>query len=117
MRLLIAYEDSHNVYSEAIEKAIGASRPHLQIKAVRISELEAQIEHFEPHMVLCERPKPARSGGTGAWVKHSYEPSEASEVCLDGRRWELENPSLEKLLEIIDETEELVRSGRDLESG
>jgi hypothetical protein len=48
-------------------------------------------------------------------VKSSYEPDEPSEVCLDGRRWELDNPTMGELLAIIDETERLVRTGRDLE--
>ncbi len=112
MRLLIAYEDSHNLYSEAMERVIRDSRPHLEIEVARMSELEVEIERFEPHMVLSERPNPAYPGGRGAWVKHSYEPGEPSEVCLDGRRWELDNPTLDELQAIIDETEELVRTGR-----
>jgi hypothetical protein len=115
MRLLIAYEDSHNLYSEAMERAIRNSRPHLEIKIARTSELEAEIERFAPHMVLCERRNLAHPGDAGAWVKSSYEPSEPSEVCLDGRRWELDNPTINELLAVIDETEELVRTGRELE--
>ena len=112
MRLLIAYEDHHNLYSEAMEHAIHESRSHLEVEVARASELETEIERFDPHMVLCELPNPAHSGGRGAWVKNSYEPGEPSEVCIDGRRWELENPMLNELLAIIDETEELVRTGR-----
>jgi hypothetical protein len=44
----------------------------------------------------------------------SDDPDEPSEVCIDGRHRGLENPGLEEMLEIIDGTEELVRSGRDL---
>jgi hypothetical protein len=101
MRLLIAYEDSHNLCSEAMERAIRNSRPHLEIKIARTSELEAEIERFAPHMVLCERRNLAQPGGAGAWVKNSYEPSE---VCIDGRRWKLDNPTINELLAIIDET-------------
>ncbi len=115
MRLLIAFEDSHNLYSDAMKRAIRDSRPHLEIEIARTSELEAEIERFDPHMVLCERPNPAQPGGRGAWVKSSYEPGEPSEVCLDGRRWELDNPTMGELLAIIDETERLVRTGRDPE--
>jgi hypothetical protein len=65
-------------------------------------------------MVLCERRNLAHPGGAGAWVRNSYEPSEPSEVCLDGRRWELDNAAVDELLAIIDETEELVRTGHGL---
>jgi hypothetical protein len=65
-------------------------------------------------MVLCERRNLAHPGGAGAWVRNSYEPSEPSEVCLDERRWELDNPTVDELLAIINETEELVRTGHGL---
>lgn len=115
MRLLIAYEDSHHVYSRVMESAIRESRPHLlEVEAVRMRELEAAIERIDPHMVLCEQPNPAPPDGRGAWIKLSYEPGDPSEVCLDGQRWELDNPGLDQLLTIIDEAEELVRRGRVL---
>ena len=44
----------------------------------------------------------------------SDDPEEPSEVCIDGRHRRLENPGLEQILEIIDETAELVQSGREL---
>jgi hypothetical protein len=43
----------------------------------------------------------------------SDDPDEPSEVCIDGRYRRLENPGLEEMLGIIDETEELVRTGRE----
>jgi hypothetical protein len=115
MRLLIAHEASHTLYSEAMELAIRNSRPHLEIKIARASELEAEFELFAPHMVLSERRNLVQPGGAGAWVKNSYDPSVPSEVCLDGRRWELDNPTINEVLAIIDETEGLVRTGRDLQ--
>jgi hypothetical protein len=48
------------------------------------------------------------------WVLLSDELEEPSEVCIDGRHRRLENPGLEQILEIIDETEVLVRTGREL---
>ncbi|MDP9479605.1 MAG: hypothetical protein M3R38_28740 [Actinomycetota bacterium] len=35
-------------------------------------------------------------------------------ICLAGRRWELEEVELEDLLSIVDETEDLAQSGREL---
>jgi hypothetical protein len=48
------------------------------------------------------------------WVLLSDELEEPSEVCIDGLHRRLENPGLEQILEIIDETEALVRTGREL---
>ena len=41
-------------------------------------------------------------------------PDEPSGACIDGRHRNLENPGLEEMLEIIVETEELLRTGREL---
>ncbi|HSK98719.1 MAG TPA: hypothetical protein VK869_00120 [Rubrobacteraceae bacterium] len=112
---MIAYEDDHRVYSGVMERVIRDSRPHLEVKAVPMCELGAAIERIDPHVVLCERQNPAQPGGTGAWIKLSYEPDEPSEVCLDGQRWELDNPGIEQLLTIVDKVEDLMRNGRVLQ--
>jgi hypothetical protein len=114
MRLLIAYEDSHLAYGTVMEKVIRDLRPHLQVRAVEMDELEAHIERFDPHVVISERRNPAQPGGRVAWIMLSYDPGEPSEVCLEGRYSELENPGLEKLLAIVDQAEESVREGRRL---
>jgi hypothetical protein len=44
----------------------------------------------------------------------SPEPDEPSEVCVGGRRRKVENPGMEELLRIVDETEGSVRTGRGL---
>jgi len=49
-----------------------------------------------------------------AWVRLSDDPDEPSEFCLSGQRWEAENPGVEEVLEIIGETERLLREGQDL---
>jgi hypothetical protein len=63
---------------------------------------------------VCSRANTFEGGTRAAWVLLSDDPDEPSEVCIDGRHRGLENPGLEEMLEIIDETEELVWSGRDL---
>ena len=42
------------------------------------------------------------------------DPDEPSEVCVGGRRRGMENPGMEELLAVLDETEELVRAGGEL---
>jgi len=115
MRVLIIYEDSHRSYGEAMVGAVRASRPALEeVALAHLRELEAELERFDPHLVVCGRPNTIDPGGRGAWVLLSNEPSEPSEVCIDGRHRGLENPGLEEMLEIIDETEGMVGSGREL---
>ena len=115
MRALIVYEDSHRSYGEAMVGAVRASRPGLEVALAHLlRELEAELERFDPHLVVSSRPNTFEVGGRAAWVLLSDDPDEPSEVCIDGQHRRLENPGLEEVLGIIDETEGLVRSGREL---
>ena len=115
MRALIVYEDSHRAYGEAMVGAVRASRPGLEeVALAHLRDLEAALERFDPHLVVSSRPNTFEAGGRAAWVLLSDDPDEPSEVCIDGRHRRLENPGLEQILEIIDETAELVQSGREL---
>jgi hypothetical protein len=114
MRILIAYEESHYLYSDAMESAIRILRPQVEVRVARLRELEAEVGRFEPHLVVSSRPNTVDPGGMAAWYELSHEPDEPSKLCLNGQRWEVENPGLEVMLEIIDETERLLREERDL---
>ena len=114
MRVLVVYEDSYRSYAETMVGAIRGHRPHLQAEIVQARGLEAQVGRFDPHLVICTRPNTVDPGGRVAWVRLSDDPDEPSEFCLGGQRWEAENPGVEEVLEIIGETERLLREGQDL---
>jgi hypothetical protein len=115
MRVLIVYEDSHRAYGEAMVGAVRASRPDLEeVSLAHLRDLEAEVERFDPHLVVSSRANTLDPGARAAWVLLSDDPDDPSEVCIDGRHRRLENPGLEQILEIIDETEKLVRTGREL---
>jgi hypothetical protein len=115
LRILIAYEKSHRLYGYALERAIKTRRPHLVVEIADEPEaLEAEVERLDPHLVISNRLNTADPGGRVAWLRLSHEPDEESDICLDGETTGSANPGLEELLRIIDETEELVRTGRAL---
>jgi hypothetical protein len=115
LRILIAYEESHRLYGYALESAIKARRPHLVVEIADEPEaFEAEVERLDPHLVISNRPNTVNPGGRVAWLRLSHEPDEESEICLDGETSGLVNPGLEELLRIIDQTEELMWTGRNL---
>ena len=114
MRILISYEESYQVYGEALQSALHGLRPDTEVVAWRLAGLSEQVESFDPHLVVSSRPNTVDPGGRAAWYQLSAEPDEPSETCLDGWRSRRTNPGLEELLSFIDEVEGLVRSGRDL---
>ena len=114
MRILISYEESYHVYSDALERAIRGLHPDADVAVCSLAEIVEQLESFNPHLVVSSRPNTVDPGGRPAWYRLSAEPVEPSEACLGGRRWRRLNPPLEALLSFIDEVEALVGSGREL---
>ena len=116
MRVLVAFEHVRSVYSRTIARAIRELRPGLEVRSSLLGDLDRELEGFDPHAVVCSRPKDAHQGARGAWV---YIPTEEglpederlARVCLDGERWRTDGPPLSELLEVLDETRERLRRG------
>jgi hypothetical protein len=114
MRVLIAYKDSHRAYGDALARAIRGLRASVEVSLVQARELGGEVGSVYPHLVVCGKPNTVDPGGRAAWVTLSEEPEEPSEVCVGGRRRWMENPGMEELLAVLEETEELMRAGGEL---
>lgn len=112
-RVLVAFERPYSVYGEAIASALRSRlSPRFHVALGEAEVLGAEQRRFEPHSVVCSRPNPSPQYGTLSWVKLSVDPNRPSTICLDGCHREAHNPSLEELLCVVEETDKLVRSGR-----
>lgn len=114
LRVMLAYEDTHVAYRDVLASTIRALRPHIALTVISLRTLEGEVKRLDPHLVVSSRENTIDPGGRAAWYMLSQEPGETSVVCLDGQSFGTENPGLEQLLQIVDETEDLVQSGRDL---
>lgn len=65
------------------------------------------MARLKPFLVICDRPDASNHDGVPAWIELSLEPSLSTKVRLYGQQRELINPTLEDLLEVIDEAERL----------
>ena len=110
MRILVAFEDDYRAYADALAKAIRAARPHLDVAMVGLETLLTGVARLDPHLIICSSPNPAANQQEGklAWVELSVDPHRPSKFCVSGRRWESLNPSLEELLGVVEETEQLL---------
>jgi len=111
----VAFDDDYRAYADALSHAIRAARPHLNVTTAGLEALQTQVSRLDPHLVISSVPNPAVEQNdeeegklVPAWVELSVDPRWPSQFCLSGRRWESLNPSLEKLLDVVDETERLV---------
>jgi hypothetical protein len=111
-RILVAFEDDYRSYADALATAIRAARPHLNVATVGLEAPQAEVTHLDPHLVICSSLDPflEQEGKLLAWVELSVDPHQSSRFCASGRRWESLNPSLEELLSVVDETEQLLNS-------
>src|SRR5919112_5991807 len=114
IRVLLAYEDEYRAYREVISAGIQIVRPHVEVEISSLEALGESIERFDPHLVICSQPNTVDPGGRPAWVELPPDPERLAEICLDGERSEVINPALDELLSVVDETERLARTKREL---
>ena len=109
MRILVCLENDYRTYREVIGAGIQILRPHTEVVTAELDMLKEEVRHFDPHLVICSLPATACNGDIVCWVQLSLErPTQASLVCIDGRYSEHHNPTLEDLLTVLDEVEQLL---------
>jgi len=96
--------------------AVRTHRPHIEVVAAGLATLGEEVRRFDPHLIICSQPNTVEPGGSPAWVELPPIPERLAEVCIDGQSFELDNPALEELLQIIDETERLTHTKGQLSS-
>ena len=122
VRVLVAFEETYRAYGDAIVRAIRNTYPRLEVVAVAdVRELEAEVALFDPHLVITSRsshPAPLASRrGTLSRVKLSVDPNQPSLLCVDGQGRESLNPSLEELLDVVEDTESMLVGAPGRETG
>jgi hypothetical protein len=109
LRILVCLENDYRTYREVIAAGIHLLRPHTKVVTADLDVLEDEVRRLDPHLVICSLPATADYGEILCWVKLSLErPTQASLVCIDGRYSEHHNPTLEDLLTVLDEVEQLL---------
>ena len=101
-------------YRQAMGQAIRALRPHVEVVVLEPSTLQAGVKRLDPELVFANRPDACAPTGRTAWVEFLPYEEPPARVCLAGRRRELGEVELSDLLSLVDETEKLARTTRDL---
>ncbi len=117
MRVLVAFEDDYRAYREVIAAGIGVLRPRAEVRTANPDALEEELKRFKPHVVICDRPDAAAPNDVPAWIELPLDPLRPSRIHVGDRRWESTNPTLEVLLGVIDEVEELIQTNNHHNNG
>jgi len=112
MRVLVAFDDTYRSYRAAIVQAIKYHRPHFVVLDAVLRELEAALQRFDPHEVVCShRRAEYPSAGKEAWIELPAEPLRSGDICIGGEHEGVVNLDLREVLSVPDETEERLRRG------
>jgi hypothetical protein len=99
----VAFEDNYEVYRETIAAVLRILRPESKVKSTTLEALEGELERFDPEVVICSSHKEGEPGTRLAWIELPVDPILPTKIRVDGHFLERTNPTVEELLEIIDE--------------
>jgi hypothetical protein len=103
VRVLVAIEDGHRVYREAIGQVLTMTRPDFEVRMVKPRILHAELRRFGPQVVVHAGPPTPIPDLLPCWVELSLEPTRPTVVRTGSIRREALNPSLSDLLAMIEE--------------
>ena len=103
MRVLVAVEQRHRAYAEAVAEAISTLRPRLKVSVAAAEGFGEELALLRPELVVCDRAEPAGSDEPLAWVEFLVDSDRPSRVRVGRRYRELTDPSFVELLAIVDE--------------
>lgn len=116
VRVLLSFEEEYRLYMEAMAAAIREFRSDAEVAVAEAGELEAQMERFDPHLVITSPPVPENPVDERLTrVELSPDANQPSRFRVGERRWESTNPTLGEILPVIDETKRLLRTSRGRE--
>jgi hypothetical protein len=113
IKILVSFEKEYRAYQGTIAVSIGILRPHAEVEIAEPEALEEEVVRLRPEVVISSRPRTDSSGGVAAWVELSVDPTRPTKICVGGQYAEMVNPTLERLLAVIDELEQLEQTNGD----
>jgi hypothetical protein len=110
VRVLVTVEP--RMYREAIALAVQRNRPEAEVMLVPQDVLDGQVEDFAPHVLVrndSDRGVPERLlGSVVCRIEVLYTDGMAARVSVGDRSYRLEDATMEDLLALVDEAEDLV---------
>ena len=116
MRVLLAFEEEYRAYLGAMATAIREFRSEVEVAIVDGGRLEAEVESFDPQLVITSPPIPENPVDEQliALIELSPDTQQPSRFRVGEKHWEITTP-LGETLSVIDEAKRLLRTSRDQE--
>ena len=114
MRVFVCFDEHHHAYGDAIARAIGYSRPRLEVSVAEAGAFAGEVSRLRPEVVISDQPEAdgltdavCTADGAAAWVEIPTGSDPVSGICVAGRCRRSPNPSFDELLAVVDEAESL----------
>jgi hypothetical protein len=110
IKIIIAFEDEFRAYQSTLAATIRLLRPDAEVVTAEPEKISGVAKRFGPDIVIGSRCKDADLEGVPAWIELSLDPAQVTKVNVDGEYSEMANPTLDKLLAIIEEVAHLTQT-------
>lgn len=110
IRIIVAFEDEFHAYQGTLAAAIRILRPEAEVMTAEPTKISWVAKRFLPDIVIGSPYKDTDLEGVPAWIELSLDPAQVTKVNVDGQYSEIANPTLDKLLAIIEEVAQLTRT-------
>lgn len=102
VRVIVAFESTFRAYQEALAVAIRILHPDAEVMTIEPGKISVEVGRLDPDLVIASSVDEVDLGGVPAWVELSLDPSRPSRVKLNDDYSEMVNPTLDKLLDILE---------------
>jgi len=98
------------MYREAIALSIHRHQPDLDVRLAPPEDVFRELARFHPHLLVSndgDGLNPEALNGLPCWVEVRYTDHMSARIRMDGHVEEVHDISLQRLLEVVDETREM----------
>jgi hypothetical protein len=110
IKIIVAFEDEYNAYQGTLAATIKILRPDGVVVTADPKEISRVATRFDPDIIIGSGFNDEDLDAVGAWIDLSLDPTRATKVQVGGEYSEMINPTLDKLLEIIEEVAQLTQT-------
>lgn len=108
IRIIVAFEDEYHAYQGTLAATIRILRPDAEVVTAELKKLGGMAKQFGPDIIIGSRFRDTEVEGVPAWIKLSLDPAQATTICVEGKYSEMVNPTLDKLLVVIEEVAQII---------
>jgi len=111
IKILVAFDDAYRAYQGTLVATIRILRQDVEVMAAEPEKMSELAKRFDPDIVIGGSFKDEDLDDLRVWIELALDPSQSTKVLVDGQYSEMINPTLDKLLAIIEEVAQRRRTG------